>query len=278
LCSASFATTSWILDAFDLRPHIPPTDSVSLPHDAPTVAAQTERFAAIRGVLLSISTAESLSQLHTPQMKALDWIANRDTLRLEPDAGHLLQRYALAVLYFATTELGWKRELNWLAPVHECEWSGEGGVRTCDTDRRVTDVSLWNNLKGTLPVELGALSKLQILYLARNHLYGTVPTELGQLTELKYLGLQFNRLTGTFPADYFGGLTKLRTIYLEKNDLTGTIKRTDPLCQLKFDASPPPGQPHSGGVLRQVTSDCRQLVKWKLPEVDCGCCSKCFAA
>ena len=154
----------------------------------------------------------------------------------------------------------------------------EGGVRACDSNQYITDVSLWNNLKGILPVELGALTKLQVLYLARNQLHGTIPTELGQLTDLTYLGLQHNRLSGTFPTTSFGALTKLRTLYLEKNDLTGTIQRHDPLCQLRFDATPIAGQSHLGGVLRQVTSDCRQLVQWKAPEVTCGCCTKCFAA
>jgi Leucine-rich repeat (LRR) protein len=268
-------------------------------------------------------------------MKALDWIANRDMLRLQLEPynnnnnvdhdhynttatttatattteqqQHIVQRYALAVLYFATTTMeqegavggGWKRELKWLSPVHECEWYGEGGVRKCNHHKQVTDISLWNNLRGTIPIELGALSKLQILYLARNHLHGTIPTELGQLTDLTYLGLHFNQLTGTVPSTALGGLTNLRTLYLEKNDITGTIHRTDPLCQLKNDATlPPPSLPqlghpppshnnnnnnnnnnnHRGGVLRQVTSDCRQLVKWKRPEVECECCTKCFAA
>ena len=283
LSVAAFATTNVILDTFHLRPQEIQqmnngTTILALPIRKGTTESQLQRFTAIRGVLLTISTKESLSQLHTPQMKALDWIANRDSLQLEPDSNHLLQRYALAVLYFSTSELGWKREMHWLSPLHECEWKAEGGVRACDSNQYITDVSLWNNLKGILPVELGALTKLQVLYLARNQLHGTIPTELGQLTDLTYLGLQHNRLSGTFPTTSFGALTKLRTLYLEKNDLTGTIQRHDPLCQLRFDATPIAGQSHLGGVLRQVTSDCRQLVQWKAPEVTCGCCTKCFAA
>ena len=285
LSVAAFATTNVILDTFHLRPQESQTQRnngtttiLALSSRKGTTESQMQRFTVIRGVLLTVSTKESLSQLHTPQLKALDWIANRDPLQLEPDSNHLLQRYALAVLYFATSELGWKREMNWLSPLHECEWKADGGVRACDSNQYITDLSLWNNLKGILPVELGALTKLQVLYLARNQLHGTIPTELGQLTDLTYLGLQHNRLTGTFPSTSFGALTKLRTLYLEKNDLTGTIQRNDPLCQLRFDASPIIGQPHTGGVLRQVTSDCRQLVQWKAPEVTCGCCTKCFAA
>jgi hypothetical protein len=88
---------------------------------------------------------------------------------------------------------------------------------------------------------------------------------------LEYLGLHHNLLTGTVPSQYFGNLTKLNTIYLEKNHLEGTIRRVDPLCQLKTDAKPGPGKK-----LKQITSDCRSITKWKPSKVSCGCCTKCY--
>ena len=296
LCIASFATSNRIIDVFHLQPLVmedtitTAATTTTIQYSMAKAPVQTERFTAIRNVVLSISSIESLTQLHTPQNKALDWIANQDTLELEPLDHRLIQRYTLAVLFFATNDMelsGWTKQFRWLTPEHECEWKDQGGVRACNPNQQVTDISLWNNLKGTLPVELGSLTKLQVLYLARNQLHGTIPTEFGKLTDLVYLGLQFNSLTGTIPAQYFGGLTNLRTLYLEKNDLTGIIKRIEPLCKLKFHARtqrPRSGQAQqtsrstSRGKLQQFTTDCRQLVKWKNPEVTCECCTKCFAA
>lgn len=278
LCSASFATSNVLLDAFQLRP-IDDSHSPVVGHDDDKGSERGERYAALKNVLLSISDESELSRPNSPQQRALLWLADNDELKLGPKSTNLVQRYVLSVLFFSTTELQWHRELNWLASVHECEWKAEGGVRSCTQDKQeVTDISLWNNLKGTIPREIGQLTKLQVLYLARNQLYGTIPSEIGKLTDLTYLGLQHNRLSGTIPAEYMGNMLKLRTVYLEKNDFTGTIKRVDPLCQLKFDARPPKGQKRADGVLRFMTSDCKMLVSWKQPEIQCACCTQCYAA
>mmetsp|Transcript_20378 Transcript_20378/g.31455 ORF Transcript_20378/g.31455 Transcript_20378/m.31455 type:complete len:528 (+) Transcript_20378:82-1665(+) len=305
LMLASFSISNMLLGSIGDTRHITGDTSVSEMNNGlgGDTVVQGERFFAIMNYLAKgISTHESLTTVGSPQFRALDWIANHDEAQLtiesninggtnnevsSLDAGdRLVQRFVLAVLYFSTnlssstnTNEGWKKKRHhWLSSKHECEWKTDGGVRSCDSNKRVTDISIWNNLVGTVPHEIGNLKKLQILYLARNDLYGTIPSSIGQLKELTYLGLHHNQLTGTFPSNYMGNLTKLRTVYLEKNDLEGTIKRMDPFCQLKYDAVPPPGQQHSGGVLRLVTSDCRILVDWQNPEITCSCCTKCFAA
>ena len=278
LCIASFSTANLIIDAFDLKPYDMATasqQSVASQQITPKVVFGL-RFAEIRRALLGVSDTLALSTLHTPQLKALDWLANRDGMQLPINATNLVQRYALAVMYYSTDEAGWLRPMKWLSDQHECEWKEQGGVRSCSDSMEVTDLSLWNNLKGTIPTELSNLSKLKILYLARNKLYGTIPTEIGLLTDLEYLGLHHNFLNGTLPSDVMGNMKKLRSIYIEKNEITGTIRRVDPLCQLRTTAKPVKRQPSMGGALAQVTADCKSLVTWKPPQVACGCCTKCY--
>jgi len=278
LCVVSFCTTNLILDTFQLRPsditHASQqsVESQQLETDLNLNPSNpSQRFSDMRKALLHFSDEDTLSTLHTPQLKALDWLANRDGLQLKVDAPNLAQRYALAVMWYTTSKAGWKRKMNWLSDKHECEWSDDGGVRACSANKEITDLSLWNNLSGPIPTELFQLTHLRVLYLARNSLQGTIPTEIGLLTDLEYLGLHHNRLTGTVPSTYFGNLKNLKTIYLEKNNLSGTIRRVDPLCQLRIDAKPGPGSQ-----LKQVTSDCRSVTKWKPSKVSCGCCTKCF--
>lgn len=110
-----------------------------------------KRFMQIQGKISFISSAEALMDASSPQFQALDWIANKDSFMISPENPLLLQRYALAVLYFSTNQAtkGWKNTFHWLSGDHECNWKGEGGVRKCNEQNEVIDISLWNNLKGT---------------------------------------------------------------------------------------------------------------------------------
>lgn len=261
-----------------------------------------KRFMQIQEIVRPISGYDALVDSTSPQFRALDWIANRDSYQINPSDPLLIQRYALAVLYFATNGVGWKNQLNWLSGVHECQWTGDGGVRKCNNDGKVTDLSLWNNLKGTIPKEVTQLDQLEVLYLARNELRGTIPPEIQNLRRLSYLGLQHNKLTGTIPKESFANLSQLKFLYLEKNDLTGTILRSELPCLLMAnnnqdpstqqirtamndaneDTSLPPPMIadafSSQGNLEFFTSDCRSLLSFKSPEITCACCTQCYLA
>ena len=193
----------------------------------------TERFVLLRKRLMSLynepvpnnkegrsnTTQHPLYNMDSPQFKALNWLANIDKSQITDDDPHVIQRYVLSVLYFATggppvdhtTDFTlkrrggpWRNPTNFMSPNHECEWKssitkGEGrggGIRRCDADKNVVELSIYNELAGTIPSELGRLSFLRTLYLGRNNLIGTIPTELGMIRPIASISLQYNHLTG----------------------------------------------------------------------------------
>jgi Leucine rich repeat len=266
LCAASFITANYLIETLDLKPQ--EIDPIANPMNN----RKGPRFMEIK---LRIFGDQDEEELSTEQIKALDWLANRDGLKLPVNATNLLQRYTLALFYYCTNEEGWTRQLKWLSNSHECEWTDDGGVRGCTKNLEVTDLSIWNNLKGKIPEELFHLSELKILYLARNKLYGTLPTEIGLLTNLEYLGLHHNQLKGTVPSSHMGQLSNLKAIYLEKNQFSGSIPKGDPICQLRQEKNKK-NLEGGNGHLTRFTSDCKSLVTWRQPKVTCECCTKCY--
>lgn len=128
------------------------------------------------------------------------------------------ERDALAALYHATNGDTWGNNANWNSDRPLGEWFG---VEV--SAGRVTRLDLWqNNMSGTIPPEVGNLSKLQYLELGHNRIEGEIPPEIGNLTELWYLSLGLNRLTGEIPPE-IGNLTGLKQLRLFSNDLSGLL-------------------------------------------------------
>jgi hypothetical protein len=201
----------------------------------------------------------------TPQSLALDWITNHDLMKVCPNdsnTDHLIQRYVLAVFYFATQGFQWKscnaprdfacevqiknandncnrtstphfestrigiNETNaWLTPAHECSW---GGVACHGNDdpkvaNCVDQIDFEaNNLRGEIPQELASLTYLRFLYLEQGNMSGPIPSVLGSLSRLLVIDLDFNQFSGTIPKEIYG-LSKLRQLDLDHNKLTGMI-------------------------------------------------------
>ena len=98
-------------------------------------------------------------------------------------------RDALIALYCATDGANWAQKGSWLSAMALGNWDGvtatNNGTADNNDDDTVTGLSLtFNDLTGTIPTELGALTSLQWLTLDKNQLTGTIPTELGSLTSL----------------------------------------------------------------------------------------------
>ena len=128
-------------------------------------------------------------------------------------------REALVALYNATDGENWRNNDNWLSDAPLGEWRGV----TTNDDGRVTDLRRGGNeLSGEIPLELGNLSNLRILYLYNNELSGEIPPELGNLSNLEELYLKGNGLSGEIPPE-LGSLSNVWYLSLGVNELSGGI-------------------------------------------------------
>lgn len=148
---------------------------------------------------------------------------------------------ALMALYNSTDGANWTNPWNLSEPVEN--WEGV----TLNAEGCVERLYFFNNnMKGSLPTEIGQLSKLKSLQLRYNGLSGNIPASIGDLSnleslglstnkfigkipttleklkKLKYLGLGSNALNGSIPAN-LGNLPKLETLSIYANGLTGKI-------------------------------------------------------
>eukprot|EP00301_Raphidiophrys_heterophryoidea_P005494 c12297_g1_i3.p1 GENE.c12297_g1_i3~~c12297_g1_i3.p1 ORF type:complete len:465 (-),score=86.17 c12297_g1_i3:223-1617(-) len=80
-----------------------------------------------------------------------------------------------------------------------------------------------NNLTGTIPTQIGALTALTSLILGGDRgLDGTLPSEIGCLTKLKHLHIFNCSLVGTIPSQ-IGLLTALTSLNVRDNSFTGNF-------------------------------------------------------
>ncbi|GMJ05323.1 hypothetical protein like AT3G47570 [Hibiscus trionum] len=78
------------------------------------------------------------------------------------------------------------------------------------------------NIGGSIPSELGNLSRLIHIELGHNKLIGSIPTTIGRLKELQGLNLQNNKLEGSIPFELCH-LNNLALLSLTNNKLSGPI-------------------------------------------------------
>ena len=95
------------------------------------------------------------------------------------------------------------------------DFDGDGN---CEWDEKLGG----NNLNGSIPLELGDLTNLNVLWLHSNQLSGSIPPSLGNLINLLYLNLSNNQLSGSIPLE-LGNLINLKYLALPGNQLTGSI-------------------------------------------------------
>jgi len=226
-----------------------------LPTNAPTSQQDVELIDVLKDI-----SGEAVTIKGTPQYKARQWIANDDALMLSPGDPSLMQRYILALIYFATGGENWRVCKNdpsspqckykcytkahcsidrcnaknyygkttgdcngtrFLSGGTECHW---GGV-ICTHDGLVREIELGNNnLHGELPSEISELRYLRRLSVGFNQIVGTIPRSFGNITYMADLKLNHNGFSGSVPDEIFG-LTHLQKVEFNANFLTGTLSK-----------------------------------------------------
>jgi len=110
-------------------------------------------------------------------------------------------------------------------------------------------------LEGTIPKELGSLSKIEMLDLSGNNIGGSIPKELGDLISLEYLILFTMRLGGAIPTE-LGNLKKLKKLQVQTNQISD-VSLPNEVCSLR-----------ESGTLTDLWVDCKDKVL-------CDCCTRC---
>ncbi len=134
------------------------------------------------------------------------------------------EKAALVALYDSTNGANWTNKTGWenSATTDPCEGNWHGV--TCNANNTtVTKINLYsNNLKGTIPPEIGNLANLTELRLTYNSLSDAIPAEIGNLVNLTNLHLYANDLTGNIPPE-IGNLVNVVDLRLSDNALAGDI-------------------------------------------------------
>ncbi|BAT83415.1 hypothetical protein VIGAN_04055700 [Vigna angularis var. angularis] len=89
----------------------------------------------------------------------------------------------------------------------------------------------YSSLEGTIPPEIGSISKLSRLRLSHNSLQGKIPFTLENLFNLTYLDLSYNYLHGKIPTT-IGSFSKLIHLDLSFNFLWGEISHIKNIFKL----------------------------------------------
>lgn len=137
-----------VLTVGKVEPAAPSMAPSQAPSMAPSSAPTSGRLDAIIQRLTSVSSADALQTKSSPQYKAAQWVSEEDELALPIDDPQLLQRYLLAVFYFAMNGDDWMHcgredpicggdpdEDSWLSGSSECIWLGNRCVDDVNVDR-----------------------------------------------------------------------------------------------------------------------------------------------
>ena len=112
---------------------------------------------------VSSDGGDALQTDSTPQNMAFTWLVVNNTNLGVYTYEKIIQRYALATLYFSTNGDSWEHNKFWMDNGEECGRWQTGYIETviCTAAGALIDLDLSENyLNGTLPPEIGLLSSL----------------------------------------------------------------------------------------------------------------------
>ena len=192
-----------------------------LPHESELSASNHYSHANFQVILENlISTIgplnswEGFRNKSSPQFKAMEWILYKDPMKIVEKYSaqnsyssthygsvrlHVIQRFVLASLFYATGGEKWTNNSFWLSGTNECDWSG---IR-CDSYRSFSH----ENSQPSSSSEEIAVTHVN---LSNNNLYGMIPQDISAMRNLKFFIVSENSLTGTIP-NWFVNLESLST-------------------------------------------------------------------
>lgn len=193
------------------------------------------RFADIMEILEGVSHTSDLETQESSQNLALNWIVNQDEFHVSSsNPGKLIQRYIVALVYFAMRGEQWEQDLGFLSDQDECTWAmvepsavvGDiklAGV-SCNEEGKVAQLRFPPGyLVGTLPAELRFLVDLETIALGNNKgIIGGIPDFVRDLPKLQHLALNHCSLTGEIP-DWLGVVSSMESLILSNNGFTGSL-------------------------------------------------------
>ncbi|KAM3681706.1 hypothetical protein ACB094_12G017500 [Castanea mollissima] len=130
--------------------------------------------------------------------------------------------------------LKWKESLpdqpilkSWVAHTNSsasspCIWRGI----VCNNEGSITEINLaYAGLRGNLQnLDFSSFPNLLHLDLSVNKLTGTIPTNIGTLSKLQFLDLSTNSLNGSLPLS-LANLTQVYELSVSRNNITGELDR-----------------------------------------------------
>ena len=168
--------------------------------------------------------------VHSPQGKAWKWLMSLPSLN---EQILVKEKFALATFYFATDGDNWKNNSKWLSRTdHICDWwsqpkdprSQQPFLAHCKGTLGFQQLVMPDNgLKGSVPPEIGFLTRLTLVNLAGNALQGDIHEDVWESwRDLSNLSLLNNNFTGSL-STMLGLFSNLRVLNLDTNQFTGTL-------------------------------------------------------
>jgi hypothetical protein len=184
----------------------PPQSSPSLPPATPAEDEDLSDDALYELIIARYPDgAAALADLSSPQRMAFEWLRSSVNSQIKSTLA-LLQRYALASLFYSTNGAEWESSAAWLSSAGECTWSTTAvSGSMCDSEGNLVEISQRdNNLKGELPGEVLLLwnSLGMYGYGYASILYHMFRSTLTSPTEI--LDLQGNAISGSIPKSVAG--------------------------------------------------------------------------
>mmetsp|Transcript_46132 Transcript_46132/g.68729 ORF Transcript_46132/g.68729 Transcript_46132/m.68729 type:complete len:612 (-) Transcript_46132:873-2708(-) len=187
----------------------------------------TTRMSFVQDVLPDYTQA-ALNDTLSDQSFALEWLWKDPNKTAALPLFRRIQRYALAVCFFASTERRTPElyeSTAWMTDAHECSWPQNFAENVVCREDRLVILGLTENvaIRGTMAPEIGLLTDLVFLDFTRTAMRGSIPTQIGLLSDsLDRLLLGETKISGPIPSE-IGNLAKLVSIRFARGSLISSI-------------------------------------------------------